>query len=630
MSRGHIWLMAGLLLAGFWLTLHTLETESLWLDEAYSAWAVRDAAAVPPAPAQTLTDTLITEARQTLRSLRDTFVNVRDDVHPPLYYLLLDGWARLFGDSEFMLRLPSVLMGLVALSATYAPGATYLDRRTGFMALLLTGSAGFFLYYTQEARMYALYLALITLSYLVYVRWQRQPSVRHGLLYALLMLLALYTHYVSALFLLVQGLHLLLMTLWRRDWQWRYLLPFALTVTGYLPWLPFALRQWNLHPAGAAALPVHSEAGALWLILTNGYPLLYLLPFALLILSRDARTRLRQAATLQALSFCLLWLIVPPLLLLALNAGGRTLFQLRYLLPLLPAWALLLAVALRHLTLPLPRYRREISAAVSVFLCGWLIYTQLATHQTYWPEKPRWREAVADTAATRQPLEGALTMIQPRHPTGYYAPRYGLTAGYSIAVGWRDTSAARIAEYAAAFADMRSVWVMAPAQAPQTWDSVYALQNQGRGVGYRDSVQGTIFYRLDSDSSEPLQFAFHDASGAVWRYLSHETGASGAEYCVRVRLQAGQIASGTHQAELHLTRGYNEVIAQRRAALNATESGQVLTPRLCLDAPAQAADYHLRLMVTDDANNRLLLLEDNRLWGDYLLLDARSEASHNN
>ena len=616
-----------LLLAGFWLTLHTLETESLWLDEAYSAWAVRDAPGVPAASPESLLDTLTTQARDVLRSLRDTFFHVRDDVHPPLYYVLLDGWAGLFDDSEFMLRLPSVLMGVVALSATCALGAIGFDKRTGLIALCLMGSAGFFLYYAQEARMYALYLALITLCSLVYLRWQKQPSLRRGLLYALLMLLALYTHYVSALFLLVQGLHLLLMRLWRRDGQWRYLLPYALTAAGYLPWLPFAWQQWQLHPAGAAALPLNNEAGALWLILTNGYSLLYLLPFALLILSRDARTRLRESATVPALSFYLLWLIVPPLLLIALNATGRTLFQLRYLLPILPAWALLLAVALRHIQLPLPRYRREISAAVSVFLCGWLMYTQLTTQQTYWPEKPRWREAVAEAAATRQPLEGALTMIQPRHPTGYYAPRYDLTAGYSIAIGWRDTSPATITDYAAAFAGMRSVWVMAPAQAPQTWDSLRALQQQGRGVGYRDSVQGTIFYRMDSDSNDPLQFAFHDASGAVWRYLSHEIDTSGADICVTVRLETSQQHADPYQAELHLTRGYNEVIAQIRVALTLPENSQEVAPRLCLNAPAQDGSYHLRLILTDYAKKRLLLLENNLLWGDYLLLNTLPSAA---
>jgi len=115
-------------------------------------------------------------ARYVYTSLKDTFTRIRDDVHPPLYYLALDVWVMATGESVYAVRLLSTLFGLVVLAGTYATGARLFDRQTGLMAVVVLGTASFFVYYTREARMYTLLLALAALSTWAYVRWMEQPN----------------------------------------------------------------------------------------------------------------------------------------------------------------------------------------------------------------------------------------------------------------------------------------------------------------------------------------------------------------------------------------------------------------------------------------------------------------------
>ena len=82
------------------------------------------------------------------------------------------------GESAFAIRLLSLFFGLIGSAATYAVGKRLFDRATGLIALAVLGASGFFIYYTREARMYTLLLALAALSTWVYLLWRDRPSRR--------------------------------------------------------------------------------------------------------------------------------------------------------------------------------------------------------------------------------------------------------------------------------------------------------------------------------------------------------------------------------------------------------------------------------------------------------------------
>ena len=86
------------------------------------------------------------------------------DVHPPLHHAVLWVTVRMLGTSEFAVRLPSLLAGVALVPALYWVGSVIYDKRTGWVAALLAALAPFTVWYSQEARMYAIFMLLATLA----------------------------------------------------------------------------------------------------------------------------------------------------------------------------------------------------------------------------------------------------------------------------------------------------------------------------------------------------------------------------------------------------------------------------------------------------------------------------------
>lgn len=219
--------MLALLLLGFAARVWHLGTQSLWLDEALSVVFVRP-------------------------SLRPMFsILVNQDLHPPLYYLLLHFWIRVAGQGEFAARFPSVVEGLPVVAATYALGSSVLRSKDGPERSRVVGVLGasfatvspFLVYYAQEARMYSLLASLGVLSSLALWKLLHRRSRIWWLAYVGFTAALMYTQYFGALVLGFQGLYLL-GTLARDRRAGRLGLSGILgVILLYLPWLPAAYRQ---------------------------------------------------------------------------------------------------------------------------------------------------------------------------------------------------------------------------------------------------------------------------------------------------------------------------------------------------------------------------------------------------
>jgi 4-amino-4-deoxy-L-arabinose transferase-like glycosyltransferase len=612
-----------LLLLLFALVINGLQDDSLWMDEGFSAWLVRDEMRMPESP------------RELLRYVRDSFATsferLRLDVHPPLYYLLLDAWTLLIGNSVFALRLLSALAALLALAATYNLGATVFNRRVGLMALLLLGTSGFFVYYSREARSYALYMALALLSTLAYWRYYQKTSWKHGLIYVFLASALLYTHYTSITVIAAHGLFTVFNTLYRPARE-RFLKGlklvslFLLIAALFAPWwFLYGQLQFRLNTSIEAAGALPSDWGtvaALWLLLTSGIWGIFALIFAfsrlnpLMWLTKSGRIK---ALPCNAIILLLCLGILPLLVLLLANAYGLAIFQLRYLIAIAPIWALLVAYTLTELWIPFLKNPRAITA-ISLILLVWISYQQFASFREFWPEKPRWSEASAFASEARQPLEPALVYLDEKSPFAYYAYQDALLDGISVRVSWREFAPEELLAIGENLVNASSVWALVAMQAPESWDAVAAL-SENRGVAYRDSVQWTIYYRFDKVSTEPLSFNFGEALSYQSPFYRRYHRRVGEALCVPILLEALRDVPEGYSIGLHLTRGYNELVNQMDEGLGAVTTGETIERELCLNIP-EAGSFHLRLVIYDwrEPLRRLPLMERDLLWGDYLML----------
>jgi len=116
---------------------------------------------------------------------------------PPLYYALAWLWTQLTGTGEAGLRSLSALAGVATIPVVFFVGAELRDRRAGLVAAALVAVNPMMLWYSQEARAYALLVLLCALSLLFCVRALRNGGRRDFVLWGVFSGLALATHYFA-------------------------------------------------------------------------------------------------------------------------------------------------------------------------------------------------------------------------------------------------------------------------------------------------------------------------------------------------------------------------------------------------------------------------------------------------
>jgi predicted membrane-bound mannosyltransferase len=164
--------LAAVVAVGALLRFATLDVQHFWLDEAVTAGLL-----------QLDVDDMIG-------------VSWTTESTPPLYYLVARGWAEVFGTGEIGLRSLSALAGTLTIPVVYAIGATLASRRAGLVAAALTAVSPALVWYSQEARSYALVILLSALS-LLFVARALSGSGRDVAWWALSASLALLTHYFA-------------------------------------------------------------------------------------------------------------------------------------------------------------------------------------------------------------------------------------------------------------------------------------------------------------------------------------------------------------------------------------------------------------------------------------------------
>ncbi len=266
--------------------------------------------------------------------------------HPPLDYVLLHAWMSVAGDSEFAMRFPSAVAGVLTVAMVFVLVRRLFGRRAGVWASLFMAINPFQVWHAQETRMYAISTALAVASMLaLWIALEKGGWVRWGA-YALLTAAHLYLHYYS--FFIVLAQMLFVFAFWRR--YRRRLIGFvtagAVVMLLYLPWLVLAWRVILTYrgngdsPALIAMLLRSLRAFSLGETIQQERAVPFLLAFGVLAavgVWHAARTKGRAAL------FLGLWLAVP-LAGVWLASLRRPVFNERYVIAATPPLTMFLGV----------------------------------------------------------------------------------------------------------------------------------------------------------------------------------------------------------------------------------------------------------------------------------------------
>jgi mannosyltransferase len=188
-------------------------------------------------------DEVITAMRVIPGSFEDMLHRVKtSESNPPLYYILAWGWAKAFGSGEVGLRSLTALFGAATVPVGYLIGRQLSTRRAGLVLAGLIAVNPMLIWYSQEARSYALLVFFGAASLFFFLRALDTGRGRVLAFWALASALALCSHYFAVFAVAIEALWLLIALRSR----WRLVLP-ALAAVGAtgLALLPLANSQTN-------------------------------------------------------------------------------------------------------------------------------------------------------------------------------------------------------------------------------------------------------------------------------------------------------------------------------------------------------------------------------------------------
>ena len=342
LSPSHL-LVIGATLLAFTLRLYGLGKASLWYDELLQL----DIAQGP---------------------LDQIWPKLERHAAMPLDHYLAYSWIKL-GRQEIYARFPALVFGALAAPLIYALGARLANKRVGVIAAWLLTLASFAIRYSQEARPYALLMALTMIGYLWVWRAYQTGRRRYWGLVVIGFLGAALSHYFALFLLLPAGLFVAFQQLYRskekivREHSACFGLLLAILLTLFIG----LGRTDKLYGVGRRFVQDLSQPSALTrpaaekpnrgsgpplekiyviskvfapLGADKDFPLLlYNLFFTIALLSL-ARPWARGRA---AILLLLAWGVLPIILIYLFLVARGTFFAMRYILYTLPAYLLLVA-----------------------------------------------------------------------------------------------------------------------------------------------------------------------------------------------------------------------------------------------------------------------------------------------
>lgn len=325
--------VAVIAVVGLFLRISCLSCKPFWFDEAFS----------------------VEVARVTWRN----FLHLLwwREGNMSLYYLLLRLWLHI-GQNPFFVRSLSALIAAATIPVIYWLGSLLYDRRTALIATALFALNAYHIRYAQEARSYALFALLGTLSSGFLIAFLKQPTRANRRAYLLSSILAIYAHFYALLLIVAQWLALRWIShassdseepgyveeSWLRNAR-EMRKSLRIIAAGAIPVLVFVAKtgagpiKWIKRPGTADLLRFAAD-------ITNGWPLVYLAGGVLALLA-VGRHLLKRPRTWNEwrVQFLSIWTLFPIVLTVMLSFA-RPVFLPRYMISCIPALVILTAAGI--------------------------------------------------------------------------------------------------------------------------------------------------------------------------------------------------------------------------------------------------------------------------------------------
>jgi mannosyltransferase len=154
------------------LRFTNLGFNSLWLDEATTQYI----------------------SSSTLSGIWEIVVG--GEFNPPLFYWM-EHYMLMLGNTEIILRLLPAIFGILTIPVIYYVGKEFIDKNVGIIAAAVFTFSPFLIFYSQEARAYAMMMFFVATSMIFYFRAMKNDELLNWLLFSIFSALALWSHFYA-------------------------------------------------------------------------------------------------------------------------------------------------------------------------------------------------------------------------------------------------------------------------------------------------------------------------------------------------------------------------------------------------------------------------------------------------
>lgn len=376
----------------------------------------------------------------------------------PLDYYLLYGWIQ-FGRQEAWVRFPALLFGTLTVPLIYKLAASLFHKRVGYFAALLLAVTSIAVYYSQDARPYAMLMFWVLLSFWGLWRVYQTGRSQYWAVMIFGLAGAALSHYFTLFLLcpmsLLVGVQQLLHL--KNKLFWQHAIYFAIGLMVLIAIFAFNGRLRDLYNVGGRFTTVVTQPETLTVSAAEkpnrgagpprhlGFVLTgVLMPFGsadlvsllvyntLLLLSLFSLSR---PGKVGALFLVLGWLILPIILIYLFLLQRGTFYAVRYILYTLPAYLILVAYGLDRLLQFLGSGHRPIfgqtasrllplpAAVVAVALMTVLVFGESAELRSLYQADARedWR-AVGELLQRNAQPDDAVIAVRAEPALNWYYP----------------------------------------------------------------------------------------------------------------------------------------------------------------------------------------------------------------
>lgn len=280
------------------------------------------------------------------KNLLEIIKIVSHDTSPPLYYFCLHFWMKIFGQSEVAIRALSFLLFLGTGIFIFLLAKYLWDKKTAFLAAMMTITNPFLFSYAFEGRMYAILAFMVTASFYFFL-------TGNWVFYVLVATAALYSHHFSVFAIFAQFLWLINKIIKNPKKNLKYLLVYFFIFILYIPWFWPLYYQTSLVASGFwLAKPTLNSVKDLWQrFIALGSSSFWKKALSWLVIMTLLLRRWSFSGKKKKDFLFILWFLIPVILTFIISQIKSSIFYDRYLLYTIPALLLLLSSQRRKISL---------------------------------------------------------------------------------------------------------------------------------------------------------------------------------------------------------------------------------------------------------------------------------------